>query len=631
MRKFIMPARAILIVAAVLFASSPYIYAQSAKEKTYLSLYFTDEELQVVSATRSLKSISQVAENVSVVTASDIELMNAHTLAEVLNTVTGVTVFAAGIAGPKAQASIQGADETHVIVLMDGVVLNNLSSNIADIGMIPVQNIEKIEIIKGPASSSWGSALGGVVNIITKQGSPGNSGGVLSASYGKSNTDDFRAEARGKEKGLGYYLTAGRLQSDGLTPNMQARENSAYAKLTYDITDYTGILFTLGYEKVFRGDGLSADPNLDFFAFNTTKTVFSTLALNSSLNKEVALNVSVRTSRIESNEPTYAFSSGDLLQEEKSIDKGYGASAKLTWKHSDQEIVLGSDYDSRILELNSIAGGSQGQRKWALYANDTISLNKLSFTPGVRYDHTSTNGSITSPSLGITYSLAENTILRAFTARGFSIPTLFDTFGDSVNFIHNPDLKMETVWTHQAGIETAALKYIWLKMTAFTNNVRDALFQQNLTPSTFTTVNQGRQRRQGLEIEAKTLPVYHTSLFGGAEFIDAKTLDDGKRIGNVPTHVYDLGLRYDDEQSLRALLKGRYINWNASQFDIPDLQGAYGSFVFDLSVTKKIYQHKDASLEAFAGAHNIFNGNQYLVAVFRNPERWFEGGLRYTF
>ena len=159
-------------------------FAQTDEEKNFLLLYFKEEELVVMSPSRSPKPISQVAENMTVVTAAEIELMNAHTLAEVLNTITGVEVWMLGGPGQVAQASILGSAPSHVTVLMDGVVLNAINTNIAFVGQFPVQNIEKVEIIKGPASSAWGSALGGVVNIITKSGRSMDQGSVLSGSYG---------------------------------------------------------------------------------------------------------------------------------------------------------------------------------------------------------------------------------------------------------------------------------------------------------------------------------------------------------------------------------------------------------------------------------------------------------------
>ncbi len=586
-------------------------------------MYFKEEELVVESPTRSPKPISQVAENITVVTASDIELMNAHSLAEVLNTVTGVEVWLTGGPGQIAQGFIQGSETRHVTIIIDGVVLNNISSNTVDLGMVTVQNIEKIEIIKGPASSAWGSALGGVVNIITKAGRSDNQGGMLSASYGKANTDDFRAEARGKQGRFGYYLTAGRLQSDGLTTHFDVAENNGYTKLSYDLTDHTAVLFSLGYERTVRGTGTLLDLSFD----NIAEIVHSSLAVNSALNKDIELDVSVRIINQEGIFITH--SSGVFLGSDKEIDKGYGSSAKLTWKSSIQTIVLGADYDDKTLESKQIAGESKVLTTWALYGNDTVIFNELSITPGFRYDFTSSNGAITSPSLGIAYVLGHDTILRAYTAKGFSIPTPAETFGNDAFFTANPGLKMETVWSYQAGVETAALKYLWMKVSAFRNEIRDAITPETspVDPTKFTTVNKGRQRRQGIEAEAKTAPIYNLSLSAGAEYIDAKDLDTGTRLQTVPTHVYDLGLRYDDGQSFKALLHGRYINWNSQ----PDFNGKYGSVIYDLNVIKRIYQHKDASLEAFVNAHNMFNGSQYPIDAFKNPGRWYEGGIRYNF
>ena len=134
-----------------------------------------------------------------------------------LNTVTGVQVVIRG--GPVSVSSvlIQGSAERHVLVMIDGVSQNSLSEGIADIGAIPVQNIERIEIVKGPASSAWGSSLGGVINIITK--SPDDTrkfGGTVSASIGEQNTGDYRGEVSGKVGNLGYYLSGGGIVSDGL-------------------------------------------------------------------------------------------------------------------------------------------------------------------------------------------------------------------------------------------------------------------------------------------------------------------------------------------------------------------------------------------------------------------------------
>ncbi len=592
-------------------------------------MYFSDEELVVQSATRSPEPVSRVAENITVVKAADIERMNAHTLADVLNTIPGVEVWMSGGPGQQAQAPILGSNDRHVIVMMDGVILNYLWSGIAEIGMIPVQNIEKIEIIKGPASSVWGSALGGFVNIITKSGRSVDQGGMLSGSLGTKGFGDFRAEARGKQDRFGYYLTANTLQSDDLVPHQSVSAYNAYAKISYDLTDKTDVLLALAYERSWRDDyfnNFSPDPTFAASGSDRSEHVHSTLAVNSALTNKLDFNMSVWTINQYQNTATTDLTTGDTSYA-KELNHGYGTSAKLTWKPQQQTVVFGADLDYRKDIFFVLPGGEQTIKRWAVYANDTILLNSLAITPGIRFDHTNSNGDVTSPSLGITYTISNNTIIRAFAAHGFSIPRTGDTFGFINGWIGNPDLKMETVWSYQAGVESAALKYIWMKLSVFRNDIHDEIHDVILPSGEIQMQNIGRERREGVLIEAKTAPVFNMSLSAGAEFVSAKDLNTGEHISEVPVQVYDIGIRYDDRDSFKALLQGRHINWNAT----PEDMSQYHSILLDLNITKKIYQHKDSSLEVFVNVHNLLNTAQYLMALYPNPERWYEGGIRYKF
>jgi len=94
--------------------------------------------------------------------------MNAHTVAELLNRVPGIFVNFHQDFGATSFFHIQGSDPRHVLVLLDGISWKFLSSGSVETNSIPVGIIERIEIIKGPASSAWGSSLGGIINIITR-------------------------------------------------------------------------------------------------------------------------------------------------------------------------------------------------------------------------------------------------------------------------------------------------------------------------------------------------------------------------------------------------------------------------------------------------------------------------------
>ncbi|MGB9080875.1 MAG: TonB-dependent receptor plug domain-containing protein, partial [Desulfuromonadaceae bacterium] len=134
-----------------------------------LLIFWEEKELYVQTATRSEKPINQVAENMTVITAKEIEAMNANSVAEVLARVPGLFVdFTTNEYVSGTQLHIQGSESRHVTVLLDGMPVNFISAGQAETSFIPLRIVERIEIIKGAASSAWGSALGGVVNIITR-------------------------------------------------------------------------------------------------------------------------------------------------------------------------------------------------------------------------------------------------------------------------------------------------------------------------------------------------------------------------------------------------------------------------------------------------------------------------------
>ncbi len=317
---------------------------------------------------------------------------------------------------------------------------------------------------------------------------------------------------------------------------------------------------------------------------------------------------------------------------------GHGASVRLTWKTGQQTIVVGGEADEKETSvppfvLNGVI------RKQAIYVNDTIAFDKLTVIPGIRFEDTSSTGGFTAPSLGITYALGNDTIFRTSVARGFNTPgagaslasASFTDSGGTTTWLPNPDLKMETVWSYQAGIESAAKKYFWLKLSLFRNDIRNlaVAVTQETAPFTFTTqyVNFGRNRQEGVVLETKTMPIYHTSLHAAAEVLTIKDLYTGETIAGQPVQVYDVGLSYDDKESFNAVLQGRHINWNLKD---PSIQ-TRKTMIVDLTVNKRVHQVKATSISIFASGHNLLNTKQIWSTSWPNPERWYEAGLRYDF
>lgn len=595
---------------------------EQEEEKDALGMFFTEEELQVVSATRSLNPISQVAGNMTVITAADIERMGAHSLAEVLDTVAGVQVlYAPRTPGSRAIVGIQGSGSQYVTVIIDGVVINQLSNNIANIGTVPVQFIERIEIIKGPASSSWGSALGGVINVITKGPPDKGVAGMASVSYGSNNTEDYRAEVRGRTGDLGMYLYAGGLHSNGFIFDSDARNNHIYSKFTYSVTPGTDLRMSLFYQKEALGEG-------DFSAkYNEIRDkdeqYFGTMALTSRITNDITLDIlgSARRYNWNISYDPYSYSSDVLSGRYYDDSWRYGASGRATYKQGAHTVVAGLEYDYGIEKsADSLIDGKQSFSKWGVFANDTISIGDFSITPGLRYDNTTTGGDFISPSLGVTYKPTKKTILRVNVSRGFYSPTLGDKY---CVYAPNYDLKVTNVWSYQAGAESAELKYVWLKTSVFRHDIKDGIeWDEN-----YKSINTGRQRMQGFEGEMKTMTVYNAWLSAGFMFADARDMNTDRVIKGVPRYAYDLAINYDDKKSFRAMLRGRYVWWNTDSSE----DARYSSFIVDISAAKKIYTYGRHAFEIFAAAHNIFNGKQYAYYPYKNPKTWGEIGLRYKF
>ncbi len=596
-----------------------------AAEEPLESLGFIEPAESVVATSRIPRPTSKIAENVTVVTAEDIARLNAHTLAEVLQTVPGIQLDHLGTPGTWTFFNIQGALNTTVLVLIDGIRQNDFQQNIATPGQIPVQNIERIEIVKGAASAAWGPALGGVINIITKSPDPERrAGGMVSGSIGSRFTADSRAEVSGAWERLGYYLTAGNLRSDGLTPNTDTSQNSLYGKLTYLLPSQGTATFGLSY--------LSAGPGLD--EGDTSKWGFvhdrnqyrranGFLKLSQPLAPLLTLDMDgYVTSRDDHTKYGGRDSQGAIVffNDFQARESSRGTNVRLTWGDGQRNLAAGMEYGhARARSMDLLSGlppaSDMSWDSWGLYANGTYTIGALTILPGIRQDYTGISGDNTSYTLGLTYQLTDSTVLRGYAAKGFSL--------SNVAYRDN----LQEVRTIQGGIETGAVPYLWLKGTYFYNALRNSQ-TAGLVPQITN------QDRQGFEVEVRTTPFFGLSVAGGYTFMYAKDVDTGAVLKtdsaqSVPPHVVKLALNYDNaDRGLRGVLTGSYVFWRNRDSFPP----ASGGTIWDLHLGWKPFPAKDLSPELFFSGHNLFNGNQTTDAVlFNSPSRWFEGGIKVRF
>lgn len=594
--------RALLVSALpllVLFAGP----ASASDDLSSIEL-FNGPDTEVVTGSRSPRPASQTAENITVVTSKEIEDINAHNLADVLYMVTGVPVEMNRTPGTVSNARVQGANFNHVLVLVDGIPINNLADNFADISSVPAQMIDRVEVVKGAASSSWGSALGGVINVITKNPYDDRRvGGLVSGSAGTRDTADGRVEGSGTIQHFGYYLTAGKLRSDGLLPNNDASLGSLYGKFRYELPTDGEITLSTGFTENDSGQTATDAVHVD----QGSRQLISMLSLRYPLAHRLVLDASLQGRRYSSHvsvlDPTEALQYQSTLSKETSR----GGGVKLSWLGDTNLLVGGIDYDHVKAKLDF--GGERavwGADRVGVYAIDTITLGSFAITPSARFDRTGSGGDHFSPSLGLTYALTDNSVLRAYTAKGYSLTSL------------NRSDSTEKVWTWQAGFETGDLPYLWLKGTFFRND----------TSNVQADGPQGRKQRQlreGVEVEAKTLPVLNTSLSAGYTYVNATDKDTDGVIHGVPVHTVKVGLKYDAAEQLHAEMIGNLVDWNDPG------HSRTGGVIWDVHLRKWIASTDTLSLEVFLSVRNIFDGRQYLDRIFRNAGRWGEAGVRCKF
>ncbi|MEO5360805.1 MAG: TonB-dependent receptor [Nitrospirota bacterium] len=515
---------------AWLILSAAPLHALTDSEESVLSMYFNKNEM-AVTPTRYLKPVSQSAENIVVITAEEIKILNAHTVQDVLKYVTGISIKmpAGGVGG---ELRSQGSGPQHVRVLIDGITLNDLSLDMITANTIPVQNIERIEIIKGPASSVWGSSLGGIINIITKDAGGTKPADVTAvSSFGTYNTLDNRIEARGTIERLGYYAAAGRNTSKGYSGSLPVDEQWVYAKLKFDVTSDFKIGMIGSYLKN-RDEPVK--PTMDSDSHRT----YFVLNADYRISDEASLSASFRTMEFKNDVAT---NTDNSTSNAATLDKSTGGSIIFRWNKSINNIIVGGDYDSMLLVSDVIEGGRKRFTQYALFVNDTITLDKFAVTPGLRYDYYNISGSFISPSLGVTYEAGKDTILRFIMARGFNTPSARQSSvsiqSGSTTFIPNYGLKVEKVMSYQLGVETALLKYLWLKTSLFRHDIMDAISLTTVKKNTMQATNTQQVVRQGFEFELSTIPLYNTTLSSGFTFIDARDKDTRALVKDTPRYT----------------------------------------------------------------------------------------------
>src|SRR5574344_291808 len=226
--------RKISLVASFLLATNLY------SQQTSL------DEITISSATKSEEKLKNVTANVDVITAEDIESRKFKTVAEALQTIAGIQVSQSGGIGQQTSLFLRGMDSKKTLVLIDGVRYNDPSGNGANFEHLVINDIDRIEVIKGAQSSIWGAdASAGVINIITKSAQDGTHGSAA-IEYGRYNSRTAKANISHKNENFDAKLGVTRVDTDGFSA-ISPNKSSDAKKYEKDGYENTTVNLKLGY------------------------------------------------------------------------------------------------------------------------------------------------------------------------------------------------------------------------------------------------------------------------------------------------------------------------------------------------------------------------------------------------
>jgi vitamin B12 transporter len=458
----------------------------------------------------------EVASSYSIVTAEDIATYQYHDVVDALQSVPGLQVVRSGGAGALTSVFTRGSNSNQTLVMVNGLPINDPSSptGAANLGNIPLDNVERIEVVRGPQSALYGSqAIGGVINIITKTGSE-TALSTAKVEVGTLGTINTSASTGGSFGGTTYFLSAARNATDGsdITPARLrgAEGDEDDANENYNLSGNFGFKISDNLETNAFVQYTKANTDIDDSGsdalFNNTyqnrnnQTKASTLLLggdikgsffNNVWRPKLTLGLTRSTSDsfdvVAPNDSIYSYTVG-ASGETKKVE--FSNAVDVT---ENNLVTFGATYQRDEFRANGsrdFTGGflifpdsDANTHTYGVYLGDHITLGESFFlTLNGRYDMPSDFDNRFSYTIAPGYYIAEtDTRLTASYGTGFKAPSLYQLYGYDPNsfgnfYIGNPDLKPETSKGWDAGIEQGFLDgKLRTGVTWFQSDIKDAI------------------------------------------------------------------------------------------------------------------------------------------------------------
>lgn len=594
----------------------------------------------------------------TVITSKELEGRRVN-LSEVLQEAGGVQIRRYGGLDDFATVSIRGSTSEQVSVYLDGLLLNQGVGRGVNISTVPTDQIEKIEIYKGAAPASFGSsAIGGVVNIVTKKAVTGRDTRLIQ-SFGSFKSYEGTIRHSQRQGPFSYQVGYTYSRSDGdfsfLDDNgtpfnaaddrTETRRNNEFArhnlltKLEYRFPHLEG--FSIGLQNLFfredRGIPGLATLTSDVADLSTTRNGISLEVSKKDLlpHLDLVLNPFFQFQKEQFSDPQGEIGLG--IQDNDDDTYQYGSILRgnlLVGGHQRLSLHLQYRGEQFLPEDFHASEPKSVRNSVSASLEDEILLwdEKLILNPSIRTEHIfsdpagapSSARHPVSGKIGVKYHPVEPVTLKTNFSRSYRIPNFVELFGDRGTLLGNPNLKPESGINWDIGA-VVQWKPVRLEVSYFLNHVDDLI--QFLQTSQFTVQaqNLASARIQGVETSLAATLFGHLDLAGNYTFQWAKDTSglpgqDGRFLPGRPIH----------EINARAALHNRrgkvFVDMNFIDDNFLDTQNVLRTdnrLIFNAGASVNFLKRFTAGFEA----KNLFNDRVSDVAGFPLPGRSFYGKL----
>lgn len=433
----------------LVFLFLPFIlFAQDTGDSTNIK----DLEQIIVTATRTERKLSNIAVPVQLVSQQSIRQAGFMRLQDVLGEQTGLYITSSGATSSAGGGvfgngvQIQGLSPDYTLILLDGEPIIGRQGGVIDLSRLPVSNIKKIEIVKGPSSSLYGSeAMGGVVNIITEQAQHDRLD--LSLRYGRFNTTDANLTAAMRNKKWGLQLFGNRNSSDGfdLDKSMPGQTVDPFRNYTSQIRFHlqpalkTRISLSAKYfnedqDNYFITTDLATNTPMAIMGSGQVRDLNVNPVLTQQFSNHLRSSIRLYYSR-------YEYEQSLLKETDKSTyyydffrQEFYRAENQTDLTIANKHFMsVGGGLVQEKLNTTRYAGVRSNHNQYLFLQNEWRTNDELTLIGGLRFDNNSAYRSRLSPKLAAHYKLNEKVHLYGSYGGGFKAPDFRQLF---LNFLN---------------------------------------------------------------------------------------------------------------------------------------------------------------------------------------------------